>query len=98
MVQNITRYGGSVGKHPLFIKDFMIRNQALNKRASNKEFQKASIALTSTQQEEFTKLAEDKALATAFMMGGNRKIFGPQLVNMQNQFLLDNDQMPDTLA
>lgn len=31
-------------------------------------------------------------------MGENRKIFGPLLVSMQNQFLLVNYQMPDTLA
>jgi len=98
LVQNINRYGGSVGKHPVFIKEFMIKGGELAKGSNKKDFETAYAALDEDRKATFSKMSEDKALATAFMMGSNRKIFGPMLVNMQNQFLLGNDQMPDTLA
>ena len=53
LVQNITRYGWSIGKHPLLIKESMIKDNALTENSSNKDFQTAYAKLTGEKRDKY---------------------------------------------
>ena len=98
LVQNIKRYGGTIGRHPMYIKRIMISDGTLTDTADDKEFNDKYQKLSTPDKDKLGSRAEERALGTAFLMGGNRKTYGPLLVNMQNQYLLGVDQMPSTLG
>jgi len=98
MVDNIQRFGGAIGRHPLFIKESMKVTNVLAKDATDEEFGVTYDALTSIEKESYKRSADDRALAVAFLMGGKQNVYGDLLVDLQNQYLIGNDQFPVSLT
>jgi len=98
VVENIQRYGGSIGRHPAFIKQCLINANVLDADASDHDYTTKFDSLSPTDKEKYSKESEDISLATAFLMGGRPERYGELLIDLQNQYLIGADNFPRTLT
>ena len=98
MADGIKNFGGNVGRCDLYMRRIMEQEEKITSNESHDSLLTEFESLSVDDRRNLSKTAESKGLAIAYLMGGDPHLYGELVLGLQNQYLLNNDQFPNTLT